>query len=106
MKQLYAAPVTQATTRKAPAAPAAPAQATQAPRTTYVNEAMFGSGYQNDGSPFINIAFDRDMTEAQAIELVQSVFRSGRRISLQPVKQVSEHNPARKFVMVLRAPQA
>lgn len=82
----------------------APTQNTAVATRKFSNEAMIGSGYQNDGSPFINLAFDRDITEEGAVALVRDLYRNNKRFSLQPVKNISAKAPARKYVLVVRAP--
>ena len=77
-------------------------QSTTARKSTkWVNEEMIGSGYQNDGSPFINITWDRDVDKAQ----VAAELAKGKALSLQPIKNINPKFPARKYVLVLRAPQ-
>jgi hypothetical protein len=77
---------------------------TVAPARKYQNEALFGSGWQNDGVRFINLTRDRNLTEAEFMAIMSSWYRGEKQISLQPVKNVSAKAPARKYVMVLRAP--
>ena len=69
-----------------------------AARPKLVNLAMIGSGWQRDGSPFVNVTFDKTLD----LDAFVTEVKAGRKLSLQPLKKVDARFPDRKFVLVLR----
>lgn len=79
----------------------------QAIKPKFATDALIGSGWQNEGTRFINITFDREVN----LDALAAEIKAGKKLSLIPRKSImttrdGRSYPACKFVLALRSMQA